>query len=166
MSVFLKIIIALGILFGAFWLIGYYTNENYEGEHIVKLDCPKAVVWDILTDLEEIPDYRDEIDEVHFKGRNQRGLMKYEMIPEIGGYIDLEILERIPEKRLVVRMIDSSFGLSGIWTYELEGNNDYCLVTISENSRLENTLSRSTLSLTGRDAILEREAEILEDGCD
>ncbi|HQI21336.1 MAG TPA: hypothetical protein PLW55_18425, partial [Leptospiraceae bacterium] len=57
-------------------------------------------------------------------------------------------------------MVESSFGMTGTWTYELSGN-EMTQVTVKENSQIASVPLRAAMTLMGRDANLKKEIQII-----
>lgn len=80
----------------------------------------------------------------------------------MGGYALFEVQEEKKDSLLVVRMLESSFGISGTWRYELKRSGNGTLVQISEESHCDRLLVRSILVLAGRNATLKQEVRNLK----
>ena len=80
---------------------------------------------------------------VELLGKNEKGLDKWKETPDMGGYILFEQLEKVPFEKLTLNMMESSFGMKGIWKYELKDEGGKTSVTISEKVRLNHCLSEA-----------------------
>lgn len=145
-----------------FLTIGYVAHQDFEGQATRTLTAPVEQVWEVLTDLEDLPNRRKEIVKVEMAEANAQGLPTWKEYTDMGGYILFEYLEKIEREKLVVNMKESTFGMSGTWTYELRPVGNETQLTIIENSTIDNVMIRSLMTITGRSANLFREFEVIE----
>ena len=80
----------------------------------------------------------------------------------MGGYIIFEVMEEVPYQKITMRMSESTFAMTGTWTYELEKQDKETRVTIKEDSENHSVYVRSILTLYGRDANLKQEMDLIE----
>lgn len=78
----------------------------------------------------------------------------------MGGHVVFEKIEEVPAKKLSLRMSESTFGMTGTWTYELEGS-EMTKITITEESSIKSIPVRTVMTLAGRDGNLRKEISIL-----
>ncbi|MBX9852591.1 MAG: SRPBCC family protein [Cytophagaceae bacterium] len=150
-------------LFIIFIITGASASENFEGTETRVVNASSGKIWNYLTDIEGLPRRRKEIVKVEMLGKNEKGLDKWKEIPDMGGYILFEQLEKTPLEKLTLNMIESSFNMKGTWTYELkEAGQGKTTVKISEKSTIESLFIRSIMTLSGRDGNIKREFEIME----
>lgn len=148
------LVLGLTMLFIA---IGAFSSSAYVGSKTIQLDAPPARVWKELTDLESIPKKRREVIGVEILESRGGVPWKWKERTDMGGHIIFEKAEEIPNKKLVLRMTESTFGMTGSWTYELEGN-EMTRLTITEDSVIKSIPVRAVMTLAGRDGNLEKEA--------
>lgn len=155
----LSVIIGAGILF---LLVGMMSPRNYQGKVTKTLDTSTDTVWKILNDIKGLPDRKLEIHKLEIIGNNEKGLPVWREYTDMKGFIEMEISEREPKHKIIARMIRSSFGMTGTWTYEWKSKQQQTELTITENSLTDNFVLRAIMLLTGRNARIKREFKALE----
>ncbi|OUM65546.1 hypothetical protein PIROE2DRAFT_20297 [Piromyces sp. E2] len=81
------------------------------------------------------------------------------------GYIIYQINRSIPNKLLEVEMVESTFHMRAIFTYEICEDPDdpsLSLVTITEESNITNVIVKLIMSIGGRGANVRRDLDIIE----
>ena len=159
--ILIVLLFVLLALLTVFLGLGLMTPEAYTGSLGKELNVSQDKVWSILTDVENLPNIREEINSVEVLSTKDGyvDVWKEYSYTAVGDYfMKLKTVERTPKTKLVVKTIETNAGLEGEWTYELEKRGaDKCYVRISENSKATNLLLRSYMKFSGRDMILKRE---------
>ncbi len=119
-------------------------------------------VWALLTDFEGIPERRPEVTTVEMTGVNEFDLETWTEHAEMDSYLNFECIEKVPPSKLVVRMRESSFGMTGIWTYELKASGDNTILTIKEESAVDRMMMRAMMSIAGRSSNLKEEFKTIK----
>ena len=154
-----------------FILIGTFSSKTYHGSATVRLKAPIDKVWEVLTDVENVPKRRPEVKRVEITGINDQGYKMWREYTDMGGFIDFEIVEHISQEKMVVRMNRSSFGMTGQWVYEAayvqdfytaQGGESQTELTITEDSTTNNIFVRTLMILVGRDKNIRTEFETLK----
>ncbi len=160
---FLSLFITL--LFGIFILMGFLEPKAYTNSITEELNGQQSDMWALLTNIETLPDRREDVSHVEITGQNRYGLDQWTEFTTLGSQITFEAIEKVPESRYVVRMNKSDFGMEGKWAYELSPSDmpNYFNLTITEDSYVNNTMVRSMMRLTGRDANLKHEMSTLKE---
>jgi hypothetical protein len=155
---FLGTIFVLALLF---CFIGLISNKNYTGTKSSILEEKIDRVWAILINIEEFAKTRPEIISVEILERDEKGnLKKWKEKTDMDGYALFEVINSEDKKSMEIKMTESSFGISGIWKYELEKLSDSkTKITVSENSLTENFYIRTILTIFGRDSNLKQEID-------
>jgi hypothetical protein len=135
--------------------------KDWQGVIQKKMPYPLKTVWDYIADIEGIPVRKREIKKIVPLEKAGDSIIRWKEHTDMGGYIEFEKYE-IPYTQLVKKMVKSSFGMTGIWIYDIEGDEDQCTVSITEKSTTKNVLARLMLALAGRDANLIKEMSIIE----
>ena len=162
------------LLFGVFGIIivglvgyvmlGILSPKEYKGEITAEIDVPKRFVWTYLTEIDSLAVRRNDIEEIEHLGLNEIGLEKWREYTDAKGFVEMEFLEKVPDRKVSVKMSRSSFGMTGIWTYEFkDGGNENTIITVKEESTAERFVPRAMLTLGGREAYLENQVRIIED---
>lgn len=157
------IIIGVILLFIAvILLIGWLSPKTYKGR--IKADIPASPdrVFDILADIESLPMRRKEIEKIEMLAPTGEGRKHWREIAKMGGFAEFETIAEKQGELIEVKMVRSSFGLSGKWKYTLEETDNGCSIHIEEESRSEKLLIRSLMVLAGRKATLKQEIHNLK----
>jgi hypothetical protein len=135
--------------------------KDWEGIIQKKLPYPLKTVWDCIADIEGTPAKKREIKKIEPLEKAGDNIIKWKEHTDMGGYILFEKYEA-PYQQLIKKMIESSFGMTGTWTYNIQGDERQCTVSIIEKSSTKKLFVRLMLSLAGRNANLKREMNIIE----
>jgi len=155
----LAVMIGLGILF---LLMGILSPRKYHGKVTKTLDTSSDTVWRILNDIKGLPDRNLEIHKLEIIGQNKQGLPVWREYTDMKGFIEMEVIEREPKHKMVFRMIRSSFGMTGTWTYEWKAKAQQTELTITEDSVTDNFVLRSIMLFSGRKVRMKREFKAIE----
>lgn len=141
MTLLLIIVIPL-ILIALATLIGLRLPKTHIAASRIRLSAKPQEVWDIITDFAAHPTWRP-------------GLAAVELGPEVDGRptwydvcalrhtrVQFAVVERMPPRRLVTRLVGEHLPLSGTWIYELSEQDDGTLLTITESDQIYNPLFR------------------------
>jgi hypothetical protein len=161
------ILIVLAVMIsitGIFYLMGHFASREFKGTVTQKVEASPISIWDLLNDIDGLPSRRKEITKVERMGKNEKGFERWKEHTDMGGYMVFEITELIPKEKMVVEMKESTFGMSGTWTYQLNEEGNATVVTVTEDSNTDNVWLRSIMTLAGRDANLKIEVEKIEEG--
>ncbi|MCB1191549.1 MAG: SRPBCC family protein [Leptospiraceae bacterium] len=152
------------VLLIALLSIGFVSSKEFKGELVAEVDGSEEQVWKLLNDIENLPSRRKEIVKIELLEQNPTaGYIKWKEYTDMGGYILFEVMEKNPPHRLVLNMKESTFGMTGIWVYELNpADEGKTLVTISESSTLDNFMLRILFAFIGRDANLKEEVKLIK----
>lgn len=150
--IFWFVVGGLTVLVGLFFLCGKLANPKFTGSKTVLVEAPVDKVWSVLDHTKTFSESRHEVSRAELTGTNAAGYDRWTEHTNLGGAISLEVAEKIPNEKLVVRMLDSGFGMTGTWTFDLVGEGENTRVTLTENSTTEGWLMRSILTILGRDA--------------
>jgi len=161
---FLKI--TFGLLFTIVLIvfcIGMFASKAHHSERSDTFNCSRLKLWTTLNDIQDLPKRRKEIKRVEFTGTTKNGLRKWKQYTVMGGLMTMEEIESKPMEKLKVSITESTFGMKGVWTYELSGNDStFCSLTITEDSEIDKLLLRSLMTILGRDANIKKEINTLK----
>ena len=82
----------------------------------------------------------------------------------MAGYALFERWRYDENNQYTVKMTESSFGMTGIWTYELDRLDKFeTIVRISEQSEIDSLWVKLAMMFAGRDKNLDLEMQYLEE---
>lgn len=144
----LFIVIALTFLFvvGA----GYSSSPKYANSTFVDTGYSPLLVWGVLTNLSDVGDKKSDVASVDILDEYGK-LIAWKENLKNGGYRSYRMLERMEGKRLVIELTDSSYGLTGVWTFDITNTVTGSQVVITEDSELKNIWIRGVRYVFGRD---------------
>lgn len=146
-SLIISIAVCIGILI---LVLGYNAPTKYSGSLNFTLDIEANILWDELMFIESIAEKKKDVKTVEILQRFGK-LVAWKEHLNNGGYRIYRMNEAEAGQRLVLELIDSSYGLTGIWSIDLKKNDGETDVTISEESKLYNIRLRGTRVIFGRD---------------
>lgn len=157
--------IALVVMVGAgiaLILLSARTDADFSGQitRTIGAACPRVEA--LLLDVEGRQDHRHEVVGIEQTGMNTAGLATWTETMDLGGEARVEIARHEPGRLVAIRLIESSFGMTGTWTYEFTADGASCIITIRESSSIESWFVRAMYGLSGRDAMLRNEMAVIE----
>ncbi|MBI4117572.1 MAG: hypothetical protein HY453_00610 [Parcubacteria group bacterium] len=160
---FLLIISAiLLIIFLIIFVAGYFTPEKYHCSVQGAVNVPQNDLWIFLNDIGSFPKNRPEIDSISMLGKNAKNLPTWKIISKDGRFIVCEWLERTPQAALILSVKESSYGITGLWKYELHFENGNTLVRLTEDSVSKNIWYRGLQRILGSDLHIRHELSFLQ----
>lgn len=157
MYIALSIVGLILLFFLTVIIIGWLSSKSYHGRIQARIPAPAADLFKVLKDIESLPMRRKEVEKIEMLVPTEDGRIRWREIASMGGFAEFETLEEKQDELIEVKMVRSSFGISGRWRYELKEENGETQVTIEEHSRCEKLLIRSLMILAGRKATLRQE---------
>ena len=143
----------------SFVLVGFCAPVENTTELSQSFQCSSQLLWSELTDFSSYPEYKEGIDRVELLDtKGKRGWIEYD---NIGTAREVVILKENPGKELTVKMIDADSDIERIRTYSIYGDAKTSVLSISESSRVEPLLLRSTMAISGRGLGLKKEVQSL-----
>jgi uncharacterized protein YndB with AHSA1/START domain len=121
-------------------LVGLLLPKTHIATRTVVLEAPPPVVWKAITTVEAYPQWRDVQAAVQLPPQSGRKMWKE--TDRHGDTMTLEVLEEIPERRLVTRIADEKLPFGGTWTYELVPMRGGTQLTIIEDGVIHNPVFR------------------------
>ncbi len=145
------IITVVAVVYGILLLTGYRTPQSYSNSITFQMDYSPQLVWQELLKIDEIPNHKKDVASIEILEELGK-LIAWKENTKSGEYRIYRMNKREENKQLVLELTESSYGLTGIWTFDLEKSSNATLVTISETSTLTDILRRGYRSFTTRDA--------------
>ncbi len=155
-------IVIIGIM--GYLAIGLIAPKDYSGAVSEKVQIPERFIWTYLTEIDSLPARRKDIEKIEILGVNELSLEKWREYTDNKGFVEMEFLEKVPDRRVKIRMTRSSFGMTGEWIYEFgPSDNGATYITVKETSSAERFIPRAMLTLGGRDSYLRNQIRIIKD---
>jgi len=124
---------------GAAWLLGAALPRTHEAARRAVIATPPHVLYPVLVTPEAYPEWRSDITRVD--------RLDSDRFTEYGpdGPITFRVLDRTPNRRLVVAVDDPEQPFSGTWTFALEDHDGgrATRLTITERGEVPNPIFRA-----------------------
>lgn len=147
----LSLIIAILLVgFGIVFLFGYNSPEEYKNTISFEASYTLDMAWRQLVDVNEIPKRKSDVKSVEIIEEFGK-LIAWRENLKTGGHRIYRMNQRIDNQRLILELTESSYGLSGIWVFDLSKIENHTWVVVSEESRLTDVLVRGYRTIIGRD---------------
>ncbi len=137
------VLIAVGVIAGLFLamtIAGSLMPANHVVSVTTTLHQPVSAIWEAVSNYENLPSWRSDLTEVK-RLPDQNG---HEVWLEIGefGEQPLEVMESIPNQRLVMKIADENLPYGGTWTLEFSAVPGGTALKITEDGFVEPPLMR------------------------
>lgn len=150
MKIVYLLISILALFYGIFFVLGYSTPEGYIGSVEVEVDSGINFVWQELINVSSIEKRKRDVKSVQIIDTSGQ-LIAWQENLKNGGYRIYKMTDFYPNQKLGIELVESSYGLTGNWTFELYDQKNTTRVIIYERSILENIQMRGIRALFGRD---------------
>lgn len=123
------------------FLVGRLLPEGHVARVSARVAGSPEEVWEAMTAPEAFPRWRPGVEEVEVLERDSGEPVRW---TERGtaGSMTLEVTERRPGERLVLRIADDELPFGGTWTYQLEPEGGGTRVRITEEGEIHNPFFR------------------------
>jgi uncharacterized protein YndB with AHSA1/START domain len=121
-------------------VIGALLPKTHIATRTVVLNAPAPAVWKAITTVEAYPQWRGVQAAVALPPRAGRRVWRE--TDKHGQAMTMEVIEEVPERRLVTRIADEHLPFGGTWTYELVPLGNGTQVTIIEDGVIHNPVFR------------------------
>lgn len=143
------VISILVLIATAFAIVGYTSNPEHQESTQFLVDSNVGFVWQELVNIKNTPQKKDDVESVEMVGQNGT-LISWQENLKNGGYRLYRMNEYELNQKLVIELLESSYGLTGVWIFELSPDGNGTQVKISETSTLTNIQKRSIRAIFGR----------------
>jgi|GEM_PF-1686692 len=143
---------AIALFFIVLLTFGSFAEIHYNGTETKVIKATPEQVWNVLSNVERYSGSRHEVKRVEVLSRDENGVKSWKEHTNLHGAMTYQALEEIPNEKMVIQMVKSDFGLSGIWTFTLKEENGETVVSLHEDSDAKGLLMRSILNALGRNA--------------
>lgn len=154
-----KLLIALGVLVGVVVLLivgvlvyGVTKPREHTAQGDVTIDAPPTDVWDVLMDIDALPQWMEGIETVELLETDEEGLRTYRETASWGTVTFREAAATPPE-HLVIEVAEAE-GWGGTWTYTLTETDDGTLLSVREEGFVENPFFRAMMHMMGTDTTI------------
>lgn len=141
-------------------LVGYFSPEEYEGELSEFFTDRRAIVWQSLVNVENMPNVKTDIELLEIL-ENNRGLLTWRENLLRGGFRTYRIVEKKEPFKYEINLFDSTEGVTGSWIFFLTQSSNGTTVKIIEDSKTTNVLLRGWHAILGRDVNLKYYMKVL-----
>jgi uncharacterized protein YndB with AHSA1/START domain len=133
-------VVAALIAIAAALIIGSNLPVAHTASRSITLNEAPHEVYAAVRDFGSSAEWRPGVKSVEVR-TDENGMVR---IREDGsdGVINFELVEDVPDSRIVTRITDEDLGFGGSWTYEFTPEGTGTLVTITENGEVTNIFFR------------------------
>jgi len=127
---------ALILFAAAAGLIGSQLPPDHTASRSTRIRRAPADVYSVIRDFGAAGTWRTDVKRVE--------IIEPDKFREHGsnGAVTNQIVEDIPNRKIVTKIVDVDLGYSGSWEYSLEGSPEETVVTITERGVVTNPLFR------------------------
>jgi uncharacterized protein YndB with AHSA1/START domain len=154
LRIILLVLGAIVVVILAVIAFGYALPVAHVATREAQLAAPPERVFEALTNVQEFPKWRSDVQSVEIVSRVPRLQWR-----EHGdnGPITFEMLRSEPARGLVTRIADRTLPFGGSWTFTLQPDGSGTRLTITENGEVYNPLFRvMSRFVFGHTATIER----------
>lgn len=140
--------------------IGYALPRQHVATRSMQFNRPPAEVYVAVRDFASFPKWRADVQRVELLGV----VSGREQFREHGshGVVTYEVVEDVPNEKLVTRIVDRDLGYSGTWTYSIAPADGGSMLQVTEHGDVPNPLFRFLSRFVfGHTATMERYLEAL-----
>ncbi|WP_070120321.1 hypothetical protein [Bacillus marinisedimentorum] len=141
---------------------GSFIPPHFHIKYSENYSVSSEIIWNTLINMDRMAERSRFAKRVERIGKNHLGFPIWREYSGFGVWSEFEIIGKIPSKKLTINLLDSSYGIKGKWSYELDEKDGKTTVTITENSEIHQFTVRLPLILTGRDFHTRKRFRILE----
>lgn len=134
------VVVALVLLVGIMVLIGSRLPKNHVASRSIFLRKPPQDVYAVIHDFASMSKWRSDVKKVDVEALP--GGPVYFREDSKHGTVNYELIEDVPNQRMVTKIRDTDLGYGGQWTYTLAAENGGTRVTIREDGEVSNVLFR------------------------
>jgi uncharacterized protein YndB with AHSA1/START domain len=121
-------------------LIGSFLPREHSATRAVLLHKSPETVYAVARDFERMPKWRDDVRSVNVK-TGAEGRVQFREEGKHGA-VNYELIEDVPGRRMVTKIMDTNLGYGGKWTYVFAAEGSNTRVTITEDGIVSNVIFR------------------------
>lgn len=134
------VVVAVVLLVGVMALIGSRLPKNHVASRSIFLRKPPQDVYAVIRDFASMSKWRADVKQVDVEASPGGPVYFREDCKH--GIVNYELIEDVPNQRMVTKIRDTDLGYGGQWTYMLAAENGGTRVTIREDGEVSNVLFR------------------------
>ena len=132
--------VAIVALIAIVAIVGSFLPKGHRASRTMIYKAPTSAVFAAITDVEQFPNWRSDIQSVEVLGNDGRGMRFRETSSQ--GVVTYRVVLREPDKKLVTRIDDPSLPFGGSWTLEIQPVPEGTSLTITEDGEVYNPIFR------------------------
>ena len=130
------IVVVLVILVVVVLVIGSRLPQHHIASRSIRLDRSANDVYATVRDFEASPKWRPNVRRVEMLGA-VNGHLQFRKTGS-NGTVTYELVEDVPNERMVTRIVDRDLGYSGSWAFRFDPSDRGTLITITESGDISN----------------------------
>lgn len=130
-------------------VVGYTSSPIYSDSISSNFDYRPEFMWQEITNVRDMERRKSDVESVEVLEQYGRFTAWKENLHN-GGYRIYRTNEYILNKKWTIELVESTYGLTGTWTFELSIDGSQTKVTISEESQLTDFKRRGLRTIFGR----------------
>ena len=150
------------VLLIIFFAIGYFAPVEYSGRTSKTITLSRSSLWQVANDVGSLPKRRSDITSFEVLRKDGDNVLRWREGYSLGRTAIFEVIERVPEEKLVIEMMQSSFGMRGTWTYEFSGEEVFTTLAILEKSETQSIWHRAWKTILGRNSDIRSDLASIE----
>ena len=119
-------------------VMGYALSQDHVASMTRLVELTPERVFVRITDVERYPEWRKDVDRVEVLSATPVRWREH----SDGDAITFEIVQAVPDEKVVSRIADPNLPFGGTWTYELRRDGQGTRVTITERGSVYNPIFR------------------------
>ena len=130
-------------------ILGYISSPTYTDSISANFDYRPEFIWQEVTNVRDMERRKSDVESVEVLEQYGR-LTAWKENLYSGGYRIYRTNEYILNEKWTIELVESTYELTGIWTFELKTDGSQTKVTISEDSQLTDFRRRGVRIIFGR----------------
>jgi len=160
LKIFSLTLAIIGFIFFSALITGYVIGPDYSGEETMIVNYSVNEVWSVLNEIDKIPEDNPKIVSVDILGK-YLNLYAWEEKLKNGGFRKYRQNSKEENEKMIIEMTGSSYGVTGIWEFILEPQNNDTKITIIEKSNNISIVGRGARYYFGRNEETARWAKFI-----
>lgn len=121
-------------------VVGALLPRNHVASRHIILRRSPAEIYQVVRDFSAAPSWRPDLDRVEMIPSGNHHVRFREHGKQ--GAVSYDLVEDLPDEKIVTRIADQNLGYSGSWTYTFQSTTDGTRVEILEAGEVSNVLFR------------------------